>query len=362
MTRSDTDYMDEALSLASRGRGRTRPNPMVGALVVAGDVVVGAGYHRRAGEPHAEVHALQSAGDRTKGATLFSSLEPCCHVGRTGPCVARIVAAGIARVVVGVEDPNPMVAGGGIRYLREHGIQVDVGVRQQEATRLNEAFFTYVRQHRPFVTMKIALSADGRIAAAPGRRSAITASTATRRVHALRAEVDAIGVGSGTILVDDPALTARDVCRDAPLTRVVFDTRLRTPTSARVFSTLEHGPVIVFTTDAAADAAPGSVDALTSAGATVERLGSRDVGDALRHLGAQGMTSLLLEGGATIHRAAWTAALVDRVQLYVSPLTLGSAGVPWLDAATFSLDMLRDVQVEPCGCDTFIEGYVHRAD
>ena len=362
VTLSDADYMDKALSLASRGRGRTSPNPLVGSLVVAHGVVVGAGFHRRAGEPHAEVHALRSAGDRAKGATLFSSLEPCCHVGRTGPCVARIVEAGIARVVVGVEDPYPLVAGGGIRYLRERGIQVDVGVRQREATRMNEAFFTYVRHHRPFVTMKVAVSADGRIAAAPGRRSALTASKANRRVHALRAEVDAIGVGSGTMLVDDPALTAREVYRDAPLTRVVFDTRLRTPATARVFSTLEHGPVIVFTTDAAAAAAPGAVEALTSAGATVERLASRDLSDALRHLGARGVTSLLLEGGATIHRAAWTAALVDRVQLYISPLTVGADGVPWIDAPTLSLGMLRDVRVEPCGRDTFIEGYVYRAD
>ena len=362
MVLSDTAYMDHALCLAARGRGRTSPNPMVGAVVVSPDgVVVGSGYHHRAGEPHAEVHALAAAGPAARGATLFSNLEPCCHTGRTGPCVARIVDAGMARVVVGVEDPNPLVHGGGIRYLHEHRVRVDVGIRRRAAERLNEAVFTHLRRHRPFVTMKVAMSLDGRIATGAGS-CAITSLPATRQVHGLRAEVDAVGVGSGTILADDPRLTAREVCRERPLTRVVFDTRLRTPPAATVFSTLDAGPVLIMTTDEAARTSPIAVAALTAAGATIERLLDRDFRAAFERLGALGLTSLLLEGGTTLHQAAWSAGLVDRVQLYVAPFTLGRTGVAWLDAQTFTVASLRDVRVESCGCDMFVEGYVHRAD
>ncbi len=231
--------MARALLLAERGRGRTSPNPMVGALVVDDEgVVVGRGRHESAGGPHAEVHALVDAGERAAGATLYCTLEPCSHTGRTGPCAPRVVAAGIRRAVVAVGDPNPLVSGRGIGYLREHGIDVTVGVLAEQAEKLNEPFFTRMRFRRPFVTMKVALSLDGCVAAAPGIRTQLTGPSAARAIHRERAEIDALAVGSGTVLADDPLLTARGIYRYRPLVRVVFDRRLRTPVTARLFSTI----------------------------------------------------------------------------------------------------------------------------
>lgn len=359
----DDAFMRRALLLAERGRGRTTPNPMVGAVVVSPDaVVVGAGYHERAGDAHAEVVALGAAGPRARGATLYCTMEPCCHVGRTGPCAPQIVEAGIARVVVATEDPNPLVNGGGVRFLREHGVAVDVGAGRQEAARLNEPFFTWVRHGRPFVTAKIALSADGRTAQSGGHRVALTSAAANRHIHRQRAEVDGIGVGSGTVLSDDPLLTARGAYRYRPLTRVVFDSRLRTPPQARVLSTLRDGPVIIVTTEAAVRAAPARTAALVAAGATLEALPSRDLRMALGRLGAFGLTSFLLEGGTVLHAAAWQARVIDRVQLWVTPSTLGRDAVPWLDARTLAAGALTDVRVRVAGPDVLIEGRVHRTD
>src|SRR5687768_8126823 len=188
---SDSDHMARALALAERGRGRTSPNPMVGAVVVDDDgVVVGRGSHERAGEPHAEIHALNDAGDRARGATLYCTLEPCCHHGRTGPCAPRIVHAGIRRAVVAVEDPNPLVAGRGIAHLRAHGIDVTLGVGGDRAAAMNRPFFTTMRHRRPFVTLKVALTLDARVAAGPGLRTKITGAASDRRAHRERAEVD----------------------------------------------------------------------------------------------------------------------------------------------------------------------------
>ena len=196
MVDADYGYMRTALALAERGRGRTSPNPMVGAVVVSPDgIIVGAGHHDRAGAPHAEIHAIAAAGGRARAATLYCSLEPCCHTGRTGPCATAIAEAGIARVVAAVEDPNPHVAGGGFRYLRTHGIEVRTGVLEAEARRQNEVFFTTVRRRRPFVTMKVAMTLDGRIASARGARTAISGPAAIRHAQRVRAEVDAIAVG-----------------------------------------------------------------------------------------------------------------------------------------------------------------------
>ncbi len=327
---SDDALMAQALALAARGRGATSPNPMVGAVVTRGARIVGRGYHARAGAPHAEVVALDEAGDAARAGRLYCTLEPCCHTGRTGPCVERIVDAGVAEVIVGVEDPDPRVKGAGIRYLREHGIAVTVGVRETEATRLNEAFFTVQRHARPFVTMKAALSHDGKIAAAPGQRTWLTGAEATDHAHAVRAMVDAIAVGSETVLVDDPLLTARRVTRLRPLLRVVFDTRMRTPPASRLFGTLDAGPVIIVTTETAVASWPARAEALTRVGATIEALPARDPALALSRLVAHEVTDLLLEGGALLQRAMWRAKLVDRVRIYRTPVTLGETGVAWL--------------------------------
>ena len=363
MGSGDVAYMDRALGLAGRGRGLTSPNPMVGALIVSpAGVVIGSGYHRRAGEPHAEVHALRAAGPAARGGTLFSTLEPCCHTGRTGPCVERIVEAGIARVVVAVEDPHPRVRGGGIRFLQSRGIEVTVGVRAAEAARLNQQFFVSVRRGRPFVMMKAALTLDGCVAKAPGCRSEITGARARRESHGLRAEFDAIAVGSETVLVDDPRLTVREVHRERPLTRVVFDSRLRMPPSAALLSTLPAGPVIVVTTEAAVEGAAARAAALESAGATLLVAPHHDLPAALARLDQEGLTSILLEGGPTLQASAWESGLVDRVRLYVAPFEVGPTGVPWLASRTQIVGTLEDLCVRMVGPDMSVDGYVHRAD
>ncbi len=354
--------MTRALLLAGRGRGRTAPNPMVGALVVTPDgVTVGCGYHEAAGQPHAEVNALAEAGSRARGATLYCTLEPCCHRGRTGPCTERIVAAGIARVVAAVEDPNPQVKGGGVRYLRARGVEVVLGPGRDESVRLNAPFFTAMVRGRPHVTLKVALSLDGRVAAAPGRATRLTGPAADRLIHWERAEVDAIAVGSGTVLADDPQLTARGAYRHRPLTRVVFDRRLRTPTSARLLSTLAAGPVIIVTTASGAEAQAARARDLEAAGAEL-LTADEGLSFALAALARRGVQSLVVEGGPALHAAVWRAGLVDRVRLWITPLVLGADGVPWLSGSVLSVGQLLDRHAECCGADVLVEGHVHRID
>ena len=362
LTPRDDAHMREALRLAARGRGRTSPNPMVGAVLVdRRGVVVGTGHHERAGGDHAEIRALAAAGAAARGATLYCTLEPCCHRGRTGPCVERIVEAAVARVVVAMRDPNPAVDGKGVEFLRRRGIPVDVGLREREAARLNEAFVTWVSRRRPFVTMKVAASLDGRIAARPGARTPLTSPAANRIVQALRAEVDAVGVGSTTVLVDDPLLTARETPRALPLTRAVFDRRLRTPPTARLCGTLEAGPVVVLTVASGSARHRERRARLAGAGAQIECLDAgRFLPDAFERLAARGVTSLVLEGGRRMHEAAWEAGLVDRVQVFVAPVELGASGVAWMDrGAVFgAVDTLA---VRACGPDLLLEADVHGA-
>ena len=357
---ADIRWMSRALENARRGLGRTAPNPVVGACIVSDDgVVVGQGAHERAGEAHAEINALDEAGDAARNATLYCTLEPCSHHGRTGPCADRIIAAGIRRVVAAMEDPFPQVNGRGFARLREHGIEVMIGVGSECAVRLNQPFLTSVRQQRPFVILKAAASIDGRISAAPQSRTAITSPPAVRRAQYDRAWVDAIGVGSETILVDDPLLTVREFYRERPLTRVIFDRRLRTPPTARIFSTAAQGPILVITTADATRTDGIRVAALEAAGATVVVPPEAGIAAAVRSLHSHGVQSLLIEGGAALHAAVWDARLADYVQLYVAPTALGDSGVP-LDNRAFSTFALHDRHVEVLGPDVIIEGYVHR--
>jgi diaminohydroxyphosphoribosylaminopyrimidine deaminase/5-amino-6-(5-phosphoribosylamino)uracil reductase len=253
-----------------------------------------------------------------------------------------------------------LVAGGGFAHLRAHAVQVDVGVRRRAATLQNRAFFTVVREGRPFVILKAAVSADGYLAAAPGVRTPLSSEASLRHAHGVRAEVDAIGVGSGTLLVDDPLLTSRHVYRARPLARVVFDRRLRTRPGARVFSTIASGPVIICTSGAAMAAQPERVEALIAAGATLEP--GEGFAEVLRRLARLGITSLLLEGGALLHQAAWDARLVDHLQIYRAPVCIGEGGVPFLPGRDLSLAALADGRTAACGPDVLIEGYVHRLD
>lgn len=315
--------MRQALALAARGAGRTSPNPMVGAVVVAGGTVIGAGYHRAAGSPHAEVHALAQAGAGARGATLYVTLEPCAHHGRTPPCADAVIAAGIGRVVAATGDPDPRVSGRGFEALRVAGIAVEIGVLATEAEQLNEGYLTRVRTGRPFVTLKLALTLDGRVAV-PGQRYLVD-QPAIRFVHRLRARSDAVLVGVGTVFADDPELTVRAVRGRDPL-RVILDTDARTPVTSRVVRHREPGRTVVIVGDAAD---PGRVAALAGTGVSVVPVprgedGHLDAAAALRQLAHRGVNSVLSEGGPRLGTALLAQGLVDRLLLILAPLVGGS--------------------------------------
>jgi len=351
--------MERALFLAERGRGTTSPNPMVGAVVVsAAGVIVGQGAHIRPGGAHAEVAALDMAGERARGATLYCTLEPCAHVGRTGPCVERIVDAGISRVVAAMIDPNPRVSGRGFDYLRERGIGVTVGVGEAAARHLNAPFVTWVTRRRPFVIAKSAISADGFVGV-QGTRVLLTGDEANRYFHRQRAEVDAIAVGAGTVLTDDPQLTVRHVRRSRDLLRVIVDWRVRVPASARLFSTLSEGPVIMAVTREAATAGRQAIAALVAAGATLELFDTPDIRALLARLAEREVTLLLLEGGPSLQQAFFDAGVVDRVQKVESSKRL-KAGVP--AAAGFKRPRHVVTRVTTLGADRLVEWDVHRTD
>jgi len=356
----DERFMRKALALAERGRGTTSPNPLVGALVVDRDgIIVGRGAHRVAGGPHAEVVALEDAGPRARGATLYCTLEPCSHTGRTGPCAPLVSGAGIARAVIAIEDPNPLVNGRGLTHLRDRGVDVTVGVLREQAAEQNAAFLTNVRGKRPYVILKAALSADGKLSAAPGVRTYLTGPSANRRIHRQRAEVDAIAVGSGTIRADDPLLTARGAYRNRPLARIVFDRRLRTPPGARLLSTLGAGPVIIISTDVECADKGTEVKALTAAGARVLAAPGPRLADALPALLESGVTTMVLEGGAALHRAALDEGLVDAVNLYIAPALLGAGAVDWIGGGHLAWDSLHGRHATWLDDVLLVEGYVH---
>ncbi len=352
--------MRRALQLAARGRGRTSPNPMVGATVVADDgTILGDGWHQQAGTPHAEIHALAAAGEAARGQTLICTLEPCCHHGRTGPCTEAIIRAGIKRVVAATDDPNPDVAGKGFALLEAHGIEVTRGVDADRAAALNAAFFTAMRHGRPWVVLKAGVSADGHVAARAGARTSITGRAALRYAQRIRAEVDAIAIGAETVRVDDPLLTVRDVFRPLPFTRVIFDRRLRTVPNAQVFQTLEQGPVLVVTTEAAVAARVERAEGLAAAGATLVPADGSIAG-ALRTLAGMGVRSLLVEGGPGLHSGFLEAGMIDEVLLFVAQGVFLPGGVPLLAAPGLALADLQDLQLEPVGDDVLVRGYVHR--
>jgi len=324
---SDERFMTMAVKLAARGGADTRPNPRVGAVVVRSGRVVGAGFHRKAGGPHAEVTALRRAGRRAKGATLYVSLEPCAHVGRTGPCVERIAAAGISRVVAAMIDPNPRNKGKGLRRLRAAGIRTRVGVLEKEAAALNPIFITWITKRRPFVTVKVAQSIDGKIATASGDSRWVSGPQARAWVHRLRADVDAILVGVKTVLTDDPRLTVRPLVGHKTPLKIILDTHLRTPPSARIFSS--RTPVLIA---AGARVSPARKERLQKAGAQIVQFpsvkGRVNLVRLWKMLAAREITHLLIEGGGEVIAAALEAGLVDRFQCIVAPKIIGGREAP----------------------------------
>ena len=325
---SDQRYMGAALRLARRAAGRTSPNPMVGAVVVRQDRVVGRGHHARAGTEHAEVVALREAGPAARGATLYVNLEPCSHFGRTAPCVRAVIEAGIRRVVAGMIDPNPAVAGGGVQALKDAGIRVDVPVREDDCRRLNEAFVKHVTRRLPFVTLKLAASLDGRIATATGDSRWVTGPAARRYVHRLRNELDAVLVGSGTVLADDPQLTCRLPGGRDPL-RVVLDGRLRTPLTARLVTQPHPEKTVLVTRN---DAPADRRKRLEDLGVQVWRFpadrGRVSFRRVLRKLARAGVLSVLVEGGAVTAARAVSEKAVDKVLCFYAPRFIGAEGLP----------------------------------
>jgi diaminohydroxyphosphoribosylaminopyrimidine deaminase/5-amino-6-(5-phosphoribosylamino)uracil reductase len=326
----DARFMRLALRLGRRGLGRSSPNPPVGAVVVANGAVVGRGYHRRAGLPHAEVEALRRAGERARGATLYVTLEPCAHHGRTPPCTDAITAAGVRRVVMGTHDPNPSVPGKGMRRLRAAGIDVGSGVLQHACDELIAAFRKHVTTGLPLVTLKLAASLDGRIATMTGDSRWITSETSRRFVHRLRSDHDAILVGAETVIRDDPELTCRLRGGRNPL-RVILDGRLRVPLHARVLTNTVSAATLVVTGRGASGARARQMEAM---GVEVLRLpakaGQLSMVRLLRALAQRSVMSVLIEGGATVAALALTARSVDRVLVFYAPKLIGGDGRPML--------------------------------
>ena len=360
-----SDYMRLALEAAERGAGWTSPNPLVGAVIVKEGRIIGQGWHARRGGLHAERHALQSCTEDPAGATLYVTLEPCCHQGRQPPCTDAVLQAGIARVVVGSDDPNPLVAGRGIRMLREHGVQVDTGVLREECDRLNPAFFHYIRTGRPYVVMKYAMTLDGKIATRTGASRWVTGEEARRHVHEPRHCCRAILAGVGTVLADDPLLTCRLEGGRNPL-RVICDSRLRTPLDSRIVRTAGQVDTILAT----CEEDPGRTAPYLAAGCQVWPLpgkdGRVDLAALMDRLGKAEVDSLLLEGGGTLNWAMLEAGLVHRVQAYLAPKLFGGGGarspVEGLGVAEPAQGAaLRHVTVTPLGADFLLEGEVEHS-
>jgi diaminohydroxyphosphoribosylaminopyrimidine deaminase/5-amino-6-(5-phosphoribosylamino)uracil reductase len=363
---SDERFMRLALRLARRGLGRTSPNPCVGAVIVRGGEVVGRGYHERAGSPHAEIEAIRDAGEGCRGATMYVNLEPCCTHGRTPPCVPEIRAAGIGRVVAAMRDPNPAVRGRGFRALRRSGIEVSVGVLEQEAARLNEAFAKHVTNQMPFVLLKWAMTLDGKIASRTGESRWISSPEARTHVHRLRSEYEAVMVGVGTVAADDPSLTPYLIGgrrRHDPV-RVIVDSRGRTPPGARAIAGSE-APCVVATTRRAPES---RLARLREAGAEIlvckrDRDGRVALRDLMAKLGAREIMSVMIEGGGELPASALAAGVVDKLLFIIAPKVLGGKdaktpvegrGIARVaDALGMQLTRVRRV-----GVDLIVEAYV----
>jgi diaminohydroxyphosphoribosylaminopyrimidine deaminase / 5-amino-6-(5-phosphoribosylamino)uracil reductase len=338
-------YMRMACQLAKKAAGRTSPNPMVGAVLVRGGKVVGAGYHRFAGGDHAEIVALKRAGTRSKGATLYITLEPCSHYGRTPPCVDALIRAGVVEVVAAMVDPNPRVAGGGIKKLRRAGIKVRLGLMEGECRRMLEAFTKFITKGTPFVTLKLAATLDGKIASPNGDSRWISGERSRALVHRWRNEADAVLVGAATVLADDPQLTCRITGGRNPF-RVVLDGRLRIPLTAQLLSHRDIGKTIIATTN---EVSAAKIRALEGLGAQVWRLPAKGRQLAwrplLKRLAREGIVSVLIEGGAAVAASALKQGIVDQVKIFYAPKIIGADGRVMIDSLAIR-KMARAIQVK----------------
>lgn len=360
MMKEDEYWMRRALRLAEKGRGRTSPNPMVGAVLIREGQVIGEGFHAKAGEPHAEILALSRAGDQARGATLYVNLEPCSHQGRTPPCAPEVIQAGVKRVVVGMEDPNPLVKGRGLEMLRNAGLDVAVGILESDCKRLNESFIKYISTRQPFVILKIAATLDGKIATAQGESKWITGEQSRKLVQRLRNGSDGILVGIGTILKDDPLLTPRIKGGRNPF-RVVLDSQLRIPDQARVLEKTPERTILV----TSARASDQKIEECKKKGIQVLILdtveGRINLQTLLFRLGEMGITSLLVEGGSEVNGSFLREGLMDKILLFFSPKLLGGQALEMFGGR--GVEKLEDayqidhIKVKKVGEDLLIEGY-----
>ncbi|HSB03558.1 MAG TPA: bifunctional diaminohydroxyphosphoribosylaminopyrimidine deaminase/5-amino-6-(5-phosphoribosylamino)uracil reductase RibD [Thermodesulfobacteriota bacterium] len=359
---TDEQWMKQVLRLAEKGRGRTSPNPMVGAVLVKGGKIVGKGYHAKAGEAHAEIIALQQAGESARGSTLYINLEPCIHYGRTPPCAPRVVEAQVKRVVLGIKDPNPQVKGRGIKQLREAGVDVQMGVLEKECQRINEAFFKYMVKEEPFVILKVASTLDGKIATRGGDSKWITGETSRRFVHRLRDQVDGVLVGIGTVLKDDPMLTTRIEGGRDPY-RIVLDSRLRIPERARIFEGTPSRVIIATTKKGSKE----KMERLRERGVQVlifdSKGGRVNLKTCLKRLAAMGVMTLLVEGGSRVNGSFLDERAVDKFYFFFSPKWIGDPEAPGVFGGNGVRDLrevikTQEIHVRKMGDDFLLKGYV----
>ncbi|MBI5644111.1 MAG: bifunctional diaminohydroxyphosphoribosylaminopyrimidine deaminase/5-amino-6-(5-phosphoribosylamino)uracil reductase RibD [Deltaproteobacteria bacterium] len=354
----DERFMRTALGLARKGIGRTSPNPAVGAVAVKNNRIIAKGFHRKAGEPHAEIEAIRAASEDVKGATLYVTLEPCCHFGRTPPCTDALIQSGIKEVVVGQTDPNPKVGGKGIERLRAAGIKVTSGILEDECRAINDPWTKYITRRIPFVALKLASSLDGRIAAGGGDSKWITGETSRRLVHRMRSSFDAVMVGINTVIKDDPELTVRLVKGKNPL-RVILDSSLKIPLGARVFK--DTAGLVIFTTRLASPAKIKKVSALGAKVIIVPRSDSGlDLKRVLKELGKMEVTSVLVEGGGLLAASLIKHGLADKFLFFISPMIIGGDGVPSIGPMglkrLINAPRLTNIIVRRIGDDILIEG------
>jgi diaminohydroxyphosphoribosylaminopyrimidine deaminase/5-amino-6-(5-phosphoribosylamino)uracil reductase len=359
---NDEHWMRRALRLAEKGRGRTSPNPMVGAVLVKNGKLIAEGFHAKAGGAHAEVVAIERARNEAADSTLYLNLEPCTHVGKTPPCAPLVVQAGIKRAVIGMKDPNPLVQGRGVEILQHSGIEVTLGVLEEECLRLNEAFSKYINNKEPFVILKVATTLDGRIATREGESKWISNEDSRRVVYRLRDGVDGVIVGIGTVLKDDPRLTAR-IPKGRDPYRVILDSSLRIPEDAQVLHEPFSKTIIAATEKVPVD----KMERLHKRGVQVLQLdsdkGRVNLVSLLRHLGEMGMMSLLVEGGSQVNGSFLDQGLIDKILFFLGPKLLGDPQALGIFGGKGSSDLqravsLRDLRTKKIGEDLLVEGYV----
>ena len=354
---SHKKYMEIALKLAEKGKGTTSPNPMVGCVVVKRGKIIGKGYHRKSGEDHAEVIALSQAGKKANNSTLYVNLEPCSHWGKTPPCTEKIVESGVREVIIGCNDPNPLVEG--FKELKFRGIKSKIGILEHESKKLNEIYMKFMKKKMPFVTIKVAMSADGRIATSSGDSKYITSTEARKVVHQLRTEADAVLVGVNTVIRDNPQLTPRLVQGKDPL-KIVLDSTLKMPEKCNLMK--EPSKLLVATTN---KASKSKLDALRQKGVNIitlnQKNGMVDLKQLMEELGKREMTSVMIEGGTEVNSSAIKAGIVDKIVIFAAPKIIGSGkgaignlGITKINKAI----NLKNTKTEKVGNDLMIEGYL----